>query len=57
MTNPLAFCVGLMGQQYDMNLLPPSSRCPLRVHGFLEETYAREIKKKGDEFKELYFND
>ncbi|MBI3901096.1 MAG: RHS repeat-associated core domain-containing protein, partial [Chlamydiia bacterium] len=27
MTNPLAFCVGLTGKQYDMVFLPPSTRC------------------------------
>lgn len=57
MTNPLAFCMGVMGQHYDVNVLTPSTGCPLKAHGFLEETYAKEIKKRGDEFKLLYFNE
>ncbi|MFN0065349.1 MAG: RHS repeat domain-containing protein [Chlamydiales bacterium] len=57
MTNPLAYCVGLLGQQYDMNFLSPSTHCPWKAHGFSARIYAEEIKKRGDEFKELYFND
>jgi RHS repeat-associated protein len=56
MTNPLAYAMGLLNKQYHINFLPPSTYCPLKEHGFLAETYAREIKRRGDAFKELYFN-
>lgn len=57
MTNPLAYFVGLLGKQYEMNFLAPSTCSPLKEHGFLEETYAKEIKRRGDEFKELHFKE
>ena len=57
MTNPLAFCMGLLGQQFDVNILTPSTRCPLKAHGFLEETYAKEINKRGREFQKLHFSE
>jgi RHS repeat-associated protein len=57
MTNPLAFCMGLLGQQFDVNFLTPMTRCPLKAHGFLEATYAEEIRKRGDAFKDQHFNE
>ncbi len=57
MTNPLAFGVGLLSNQYNMNFLKTSTGCPLKAHGFLEATYAEEIKKKGFDFVEKYFNE
>ncbi len=57
MTNPLAFGVGLLSNQYNMNFLKPSTGCPLKAHGFLEATYAEEIKKKGDKFRGRYFDE
>jgi len=55
MSNPLAFCVGLLSKQYNMNFLAPSSYCPFKAHGLLEDTYAEEIERRGDAFKEKYF--
>jgi RHS repeat-associated protein len=57
MTNPLAFGLGLIGKQYNIHFLAPSTYCPLKAHGFLEETYAEEIKRRGNEFKKVYFNE
>ncbi|MCH9608445.1 MAG: hypothetical protein S4CHLAM45_10200 [Chlamydiales bacterium] len=58
MTNPLAFCVGLINKNvYNVNFLSPSTRCPYKAHGFLESTYAAEIAKKGYDFQEKYFNE
>ena len=57
MTNPLAYVMGLMSsKQYNMNFLSPSSHNPFREHGFLEATYAKEVKRRGDEFQDLHFN-
>ena len=42
----LAYGVRLLGKQYDMNFLAPSSHNPLKEHGFLGETYAGEIKRE-----------
>ena len=55
MTNPLAYGLGLMGKQYDMHLLAPSTHNPLKEHGLLGATYAEEIKRRGYEFKQKYF--
>jgi hypothetical protein len=57
MTNPLAFCLGLAGMQYKINFLSPLTGCPFKAHGFLESTYTEEIARKGDAFKDLYFNE
>jgi hypothetical protein len=57
MTNPLAYGVVLLGRQYHINFLSPSTYCPLKEHGFLESTYAEEIRKKGYEFRKMYFNE
>ena len=57
MTNPVASIVGLMSnKQYNMNFLSPSTRSPLKAHGFLEATYADEIREKGHVFEKTYFN-
>ncbi|MCC5832258.1 MAG: RHS repeat protein [Chlamydiales bacterium] len=57
MTNPLAFSMGLLGRQFDVNILTPSTRCPVKAHGFLEATYAEEIERRGRVFQKFYFSD
>lgn len=58
MTNPLAFIFGLVGSKdFNVNFLSPKSYSPLNAHLILESTYADEIKRRGDEFKEWYFNE
>ncbi len=56
MTNPIAYFMGLIGKQFDVIFLSPASCNPLKEHGLLEETYLSEITRRGNDFKELYFN-
>jgi len=58
MTNPLAYAMGMMSDKYyNINVLPAQTKCPRKAHGFLEETYADQVKASGDRFKEVFFNE
>ena len=54
MTNPLAFAAAIFSKKFDVKFLPPSTKCPYKEHGFLENTYLQEIKEQGDKFADLY---
>ena len=57
MTNPLAYGMGLLNQKYHINFLSPSTHCPFKEHGFLEETYAKEVRRRGREFQAIHFSE
>jgi RHS repeat-associated protein len=54
MSNPLAYCVGLFSNHYDITYLSPKTYSPLKEHSFLGETYAEDLEERGKKFTKRY---
>lgn len=57
MTNPLAILAGIFSVGYNVQYVTPATNCPFKEHGFLEQTYSRELRRLGRDFVDRYFNE